>query len=137
MSNESHSDPTNSDRVGRKRQIPGRVLRSVAQQVSRGHEHPIFMCRRSKVKPWKLYKTFNTIGALLTVGFATLSAVSLQPLMCYHHPNGKSSLVKYTGTFCGDHEQIIMVAVGMVSWQRSGPGGPAAYGMFRSQQFRD
>ncbi|CAK9086628.1 unnamed protein product [Durusdinium trenchii] len=77
---------------------------------------PTFWPERLKlgVKPWKLYKTFNTIGALLTVGFATLSAVSLQPLMCYHHPNGKSSLVKYTGTFCGDHEQIIMVAVGMV-----------------------
>eukprot|EP00913_Durusdinium_trenchii_P011033 g10357.t1 len=69
---------------------------------------------RVQVKKWVLFKTMNCIGKFLQVGFATFSAVSLQPLMCYHHPNGLHSILKYPSTFCGDSEHVIMIVIGMV-----------------------
>lgn len=56
------------------------------------------------------------MGTFIQVGFATLSALSLQPLMCYQHPNGLYSVLKYPSTFCGHSEQVIMIAIGMVLW---------------------
>eukprot|EP00913_Durusdinium_trenchii_P031416 g29411.t1 len=56
----------------------------------------------------------NCMGTFIQVGFATLSALSLQPLMCYQHPNGLYSVLKYPSTFCGHSEQVIMIAIGMV-----------------------
>ncbi|CAK9007773.1 unnamed protein product [Durusdinium trenchii] len=69
---------------------------------------------RVQVKKWVFFKTMNCIGKFLQVGFATFSAVSLQPLMCYHHPNGLHSILKYPSTFCGDSEHVIMIVIGMV-----------------------
>ena len=35
------------------------------------------------------------------LGFATMVAVAVKPMMCYRHPNGLSSLVEYPDTLCG------------------------------------
>lgn len=69
-------------------------------------------CRYFEVTEWKLYKTVNFAGTLTQVGFATLSAWSLKPLMCYRHPNGSYSLLNYPGAFCGEAEQITMAIFG-------------------------
>ncbi|CAK9087340.1 unnamed protein product [Durusdinium trenchii] len=69
---------------------------------------------RCQVSEWKFFKTMNCMGTFIQVGFATLSALSLQPLMCYQHPNGLYSVLKYPSTFCGHSEQVIMIAIGMV-----------------------
>ena len=54
------------------------------------------------------------MGAFYQIGFATLSAQTFQPLMCYSHPNGSQSLLEFPSTFCGDTEQIIMAVFGVV-----------------------
>eukprot|EP00435_Cladocopium_sp_Y103_P048352 s328_g14.t1 len=62
---------------------------------------------------WQGPKVCSTIGAFLQVGFSTMSATSLAPLMCYHHPNGKLSLLEYPGVICGSerHQPILVVGV--------------------------
>eukprot|EP00913_Durusdinium_trenchii_P025948 g24346.t1 len=65
------------------------------------------------VRPWRLYQTANTIGIFLQVGFSALGALALQPLMCYRHPNGQYSLLKYPDTFCGSDEHGAMLGVGI------------------------
>ena len=41
----------------------------------------------------------------LEAGFGTMSAVGLQPLMCYSHPSGLYSVLKFPNVICqsGDH----------------------------------
>ena len=46
------------------------------------------------------------------VGFSTMSALSLQPMMCYHHPNGQHSLLKHAGVFCNTGEHLVMLLTG-------------------------
>ena len=45
---------------------------------------------------WQLPNTFNTIGAMLQMGFSAMSATALQPFMCYEHPNGLRSIVPWS-----------------------------------------
>ncbi|CAK9109886.1 unnamed protein product [Durusdinium trenchii] len=76
----------------------------------------ICQCRRLQrlqVRPWRLYQTAHTIGIFLQVGFSALGALALQPLMCYRHPNGQYSLLKYPDTFCGSDEHGAMLGVGI------------------------
>ena len=50
---------------------------------------------------------------LLQVSFSTMSTIALAPLMCYSHPNGKQSLLKYPNIICGSGEHGFMLAVGI------------------------
>ncbi|CAK9007781.1 unnamed protein product [Durusdinium trenchii] len=93
--------------------LPGATLVLILRWAAMRFKYPKWWPQCLRAKVWKFFKTVNTIGTLLQVGFATLSALSLQPLMCYRHPNGSLSLLKYPSTFCGDSEQIIMVVFGM------------------------
>lgn len=63
--------------------------------------------------PWTSTRLLNTLGHFLQVGFSTMSALSLQPLMCQEHPNGQHSLLKHAGVFCSTGEHVLMVAGGM------------------------
>ena len=49
----------------------------------------------------------------LQVSFSTMSTIALAPLMCYSHPNGKQSLLKYPNIICGSGEHGRMLAVGI------------------------
>ncbi|CAK9007210.1 unnamed protein product [Durusdinium trenchii] len=93
--------------------LPGATLVLILRWAAMRFKYPKWWPQCLRAKVWKFFKTVNTIGTLLQVGFAMLSALSLQPLMCYRHPNGSLSLLKYPSTFCGDSEQIIMVVFGM------------------------
>ncbi|CAK9083976.1 CUB and EGF-like domain-containing protein 3 [Durusdinium trenchii] len=73
----------------------------------------ICKCKKLQVTPWRFYKTANTVGVFLQVGFSALGALALQPLMCYHHPNDQYSLLKYPDTFCGSDEHGAMLGVGI------------------------
>ena len=54
------------------------------------------------------------MGALTSqVGFSAMSALSLQPLMCYQHPNGQHSLLKHAGVFCNTGEHLVMLLSGI------------------------
>ncbi|CAK9043402.1 unnamed protein product [Durusdinium trenchii] len=73
----------------------------------------IFKRSKLQVTPWRFYKTANTMGVILQVGFGALAALALQPLMCYRHPNGQYSLLKYPDTICGSDEHKAMLGVGI------------------------
>ncbi|CAK9021690.1 Retrovirus-related Pol polyprotein from transposon TNT 1-94 [Includes: Protease [Durusdinium trenchii] len=62
----------------------------------------------------KLPKTLNTIGVFLEAGFGTMSAVGMQPLMCYLHPNGLYSVLNFPSVICRSGEHITMAVLGVV-----------------------
>ena len=80
------------------------------------------------------------MGAVLQLGFSTLSAIALAPMTCFKHPNGLRSNLKYTGVICGSAEHSFMLVVawillvvfvfGFVAlcsyavWKASWPHGP-------------
>ena len=43
-----------------------------------------------------------------------MSTIALAPLMCYSHPNGEQSLLKYPNIICGSAEHGGMLAVGLL-----------------------
>jgi len=61
---------------------------------------------------WDGSKVVSTMGAFLQVGFSTMSATSLAPMMCYKHPNGLRSILKYPGVICGSDEHTSMLVIG-------------------------
>lgn len=73
-------------------------------------------CAVSRLLPkkhrWEWPKVCSTMGAFLQVGFSTMSATSLAPMMCYQHPNGQKSLLKYPGVFCGSADHGAMLVIG-------------------------
>lgn len=56
----------------------------------------------------------NTLGHFLQVSFYTMSALALQPVMCYVHPNGRHSLLKHAGVFCSTAEHVTMMLFGLL-----------------------
>ena len=67
---------------------------------------------RKKKYHWEIAKVSSTVGAFLQLGFSTMSARSLAPMMCYKHPNGLRSILKYPGVICGSPEHAAMLATG-------------------------
>ncbi|CAK8998651.1 unnamed protein product [Durusdinium trenchii] len=63
---------------------------------------------------WNGSKTVSTCGAFLQVGFSTMSATSLAPMMCYKHPNGLRSVLKYPDIICGSDEHTAMLVIGWI-----------------------
>lgn len=64
---------------------------------------------------WTWYGTVCVIGKFCQVTFPTMANVGLSPMMCYKHPGGQHSLTKYSNTFCGTSDHVIMLSVGTVS----------------------
>jgi len=65
-------------------------------------------CLVSRNLDWDIPKTFSTVGQFLQVGFTTMTSLSLTPFMCYKHPNGQESILKYSSVFCGTSEHGTM-----------------------------
>lgn len=61
---------------------------------------------------WQTTKTVNCIGHFLQVASTTMASVGLLPFMCYDHPNGKQSILKYSNTLCGSAEHLSMQIIG-------------------------
>ena len=61
---------------------------------------------------WQLSKVVSCMGAFLQVGFSTMSATSLAPMMCYLHPNGQRSILKYPDVICGSSDHDVMLIFG-------------------------
>ena len=77
--------------------------------------HALSQCgclQRCGLKSWKLPYTLNTMGLLLQVGFGTIAAVSLKPVMCFVHPNGLHSILSYPSVFCGESGHSFMMVCG-------------------------
>lgn len=67
-----------------------------------------------KKRQWEGPKVCSTMGAFLQVGFSTMSATSLAPMMCYQHPNGQRSIMKYPGVICGSSEHDVMLVIAWI-----------------------
>ncbi|CAE7627877.1 unnamed protein product [Symbiodinium sp. CCMP2456] len=61
---------------------------------------------------WEASKTWSTVGAMLQVGFSTMSTIALAPMTCFSHPNGVYSVLKYPGIQCGTTDHTFMVVAG-------------------------
>ena len=66
------------------------------------------------LQPWKLPFTVNTTGLGLQLGFGTMAAVALKPLMCYKHPTGAYSMIVYPNVSCGFGDHVVMQIAGTV-----------------------
>lgn len=53
------------------------------------------------------------MGLGLQLGFGTIAAVSLKPMMCYKHPNGRYSVLSYPTIFCGEDGHGLLLAFGI------------------------
>ncbi|CAE7233751.1 unnamed protein product [Symbiodinium natans] len=63
---------------------------------------------------WEVSKTCSVAGAILQVGFSTMSTISMAPLMCFSHPNGVHSVLKYPGITCGTADHTAMLVMGLL-----------------------
>ena len=68
--------------------------------------------RIKKSWAWSKVKLRSTIGQFLQVAFSTMSSTALVPMICYTHPNGQQSNLKYTSVFCGSDQHIGMLIAG-------------------------
>eukprot|EP00435_Cladocopium_sp_Y103_P042606 s1772_g11.t2 len=71
-------------------------------------------CVGRYLRPWRLPFTANTAGLGLQLGFGTMAAVALKPLMCYKHPTGAYSMIVYPNVSCGLGDHVVMQIVGVV-----------------------
>ena len=53
------------------------------------------------------------MGLVLQLGFGTMAAVALKPIMCTRHPNGLRSMVSYPSLSCEESQYGLMLACGM------------------------
>jgi len=67
----------------------------------------------AKFCKWTWYGTASLIGKFCTVIFPTMVNVGMSPMMCFEHPGGRTSLVKYSNIFCGTGDQAVMLIVGI------------------------
>eukprot|EP00435_Cladocopium_sp_Y103_P075429 s332_g57.t1 len=69
--------------------------------------------RRCGLQRWKWPFTLNTVGLGLQLGFGSIAAVSLKPMMCYRHPNGRHSVLSYPTIFCGESGHGLLLGCGI------------------------
>ena len=50
-------------------------------------------------------KLVSTMAQFIQVSFTIYSKVALSPMMCYTHPNGRSSMLEHNGIFCFESEE--------------------------------
>eukprot|EP00438_Fugacium_kawagutii_P034591 Skav208731 [mRNA] locus=scaffold615:239775:242224:+ [translate_table: standard] len=72
------------------------------------------LVQRCGLKRWRMPYAFNTIGFGLQLGFGTIAAVALKPMMCYQHPNGRYSVLSYPSVFCWEEGHGGMLACGIL-----------------------
>ena len=52
---------------------------------------------------WVPYKTVCIMGQFLKSVFTTMCNMGMVPFMCFGHPNGRLSILKYPNIFCSSH----------------------------------
>ena len=62
--------------------------------------------------PWSPYKSACVVGKFLKTIFITLCNIGMVPFMCFLHPNGMESVLKYPNTFCTSAEHVTMQILG-------------------------
>ncbi|CAE7297920.1 unnamed protein product [Symbiodinium sp. CCMP2592] len=80
----------------------------------------LLLPRRLSWLAWQKYKTMSTIGQFCQVSFTTMTNVGLVPFMCYRHPAGVQSVLKYSDVFCFSTEHTLMQCFGIAILALSG-----------------
>eukprot|EP00439_Symbiodinium_sp_Y106_P060372 s666_g8.t3 len=80
----------------------------------------LLLPRRLSWLAWQKYKTMSTIGQFCQVSFTTMTNIGLVPFMCYRHPAGSESVLKYSDVFCNSTEHTLMQLLGMAVLALSG-----------------
>ncbi|CAE6960374.1 sphX [Symbiodinium natans] len=83
----------------------------------------------SKLGPQKLHfvkaKALSTLGQLFQIGFTIIAKTALMPFMCYSHPNGKSSVLRFSDVICWEEETghttmvifgVVMTGIMLIYW---------------------
>ena len=60
---------------------------------------------------WEWHKTVGLAGSFFQSFFTAMSNIAMVPFMCYTHPSGDSSLLKYPNVFCSSSQHS--------TWNRS------------------
>eukprot|EP00435_Cladocopium_sp_Y103_P056223 s396_g18.t3 len=71
-------------------------------------------CMRNRGWNWGFYKTVCVTGKFLQSCFTLMCNIGLVPFMCFRHPNGRHSILKYPNTFCGSAEHGTMQLFGVL-----------------------
>eukprot|EP00933_Yihiella_yeosuensis_P043368 TRINITY_DN38125_c0_g1_i1.p1 TRINITY_DN38125_c0_g1~~TRINITY_DN38125_c0_g1_i1.p1 ORF type:complete len:1611 (+),score=228.46 TRINITY_DN38125_c0_g1_i1:44-4876(+) len=70
---------------------------------------PYLPQRRFIPKAWDFFKSTNVAGVMCQVSFTALGNKALIPMMCYKHPNGKTSVVQIPSVLCGSADHTFML----------------------------
>merc|ERR1712113_646796 len=67
-----------------------------------------------KWSKWETSKVLNAAGTFAQIAFVVTASTSLTPLMCFSHPNGERSVIRYPEVLCEGGSYSVMVIVGML-----------------------
>eukprot|EP00435_Cladocopium_sp_Y103_P007631 s54_g2.t1 len=78
---------------------------------------------------WSWPRVSSTMGSLLLSAFSTTTMVALTPFMCYLHPNGSRSLLKYPEKLCEEPGALDTTGLIMLTLYVAGFWVVCAYGV--------
>lgn len=70
-------------------------------------------CLKTRNLSWRTYRVACATGQIYQGLFVTMCSVGLSPFMCYNHPNGQQSLLKYPNLLCHTSNHGIMQLLGV------------------------
>eukprot|EP00434_Breviolum_minutum_P006393 symbB.v1.2.005641.t1/scaffold331.1/size227729/1 len=65
-------------------------------------------CLRRRGLAWEWNRSICLAGSFLQKLFPTMCNLAMVPFMCFRHPNGQRSMLKYPNTFCGNTAHAMM-----------------------------
>jgi len=63
---------------------------------------------------WHQDKVHNTMGVFLQAFFIVMSTTAATPMMCYRHPNGRQSVMRFPQVICGEDSHSGMLVAGIM-----------------------
>eukprot|EP00928_Gymnodinium_smaydae_P042475 TRINITY_DN28596_c0_g8_i1.p1 TRINITY_DN28596_c0_g8~~TRINITY_DN28596_c0_g8_i1.p1 ORF type:complete len:560 (+),score=90.42 TRINITY_DN28596_c0_g8_i1:219-1682(+) len=74
----------------------------------------IYLAKKMTATPWSGNAAIATWGKICATLFVSQVTLCMFPFMCYSHPNGSSSVLKYTATLCGSSDHTYMIIIGTI-----------------------
>jgi len=68
----------------------------------------------STISAWEFNKALNSLGQVYTVIFIILATTVSVPFVCYSHPNGEASVIRYPWVLCGSSDQSPLVIISIL-----------------------
>eukprot|EP00928_Gymnodinium_smaydae_P000735 TRINITY_DN10286_c0_g1_i1.p1 TRINITY_DN10286_c0_g1~~TRINITY_DN10286_c0_g1_i1.p1 ORF type:complete len:828 (+),score=78.44 TRINITY_DN10286_c0_g1_i1:315-2486(+) len=74
----------------------------------------IFYLSKLRPVPWSVGHALTAWGKICAVLFVSQLTLCMLPFMCYTHPNGSKSVLRYSSTVCGTSDHVYMSVVASV-----------------------